>query len=93
MSNHVALVTGGRIKIGFETAAWLLRCGAKVHLTTRFPADAAVRYLIEIRRVHNELGLTIDNCQQLSKLPDGLTQTSFAQLTNLPSFFFEEAER
>ena len=44
MSNHVALVTGGRIKIGFETAAWLLRCGAKVHLTTRFPADAAVRY-------------------------------------------------
>ena len=44
LSNYCALVTGGRIKIGFEVAVWLLRCGAKVHVTTRFPADAAIRF-------------------------------------------------
>lgn len=44
LSNYCALVTGGRIKIGFEVAVWLLQCGAKVHVTTRFPADAAIRF-------------------------------------------------
>jgi NAD(P)-dependent dehydrogenase (short-subunit alcohol dehydrogenase family) len=38
-----ALVTGGRIKIGHEAALWLLRCGAAVTITTRFPRDAAAR--------------------------------------------------
>ncbi|WP_034384429.1 SDR family NAD(P)-dependent oxidoreductase [Herbidospora cretacea] len=39
-----ALVTGGRVKIGFQTALKLLRDGAEVFVTTRFPADAARRY-------------------------------------------------
>ncbi|MGC4090034.1 MAG: SDR family oxidoreductase [Polyangiaceae bacterium] len=39
-----ALVTGGRIKIGFELARMLLRDGAHVTLTTRFPRDAAQRF-------------------------------------------------
>ncbi|WP_062433681.1 SDR family NAD(P)-dependent oxidoreductase [Herbidospora daliensis] len=39
-----ALVTGGRVKIGFHTALKLLRDGAEVLVTTRFPADAARRY-------------------------------------------------
>lgn len=39
-----ALVTGGRIKIGFQTALKLLRDGAAVVVTTRFPRDAARRY-------------------------------------------------
>ncbi|GLX93336.1 SDR family oxidoreductase [Herbidospora sp. NBRC 101105] len=39
-----ALVTGGRVKIGFQTALKLLRDGAEVLVTTRFPADAARRY-------------------------------------------------
>ena len=39
-----ALITGGRIKIGFELALKLLRDGARVVVTTRFPRDAARRY-------------------------------------------------
>jgi len=42
-----ALVTGGRIKIGYETCLKLLRSGAFVILTTRFPVDAAYRYAKE----------------------------------------------
>lgn len=40
----IALVTGGRIKIGYETCLCLLRKGATVLVTTRFPVDAAQRY-------------------------------------------------
>src|SRR5262245_1055137 len=44
LRGRVALVTGGRIKIGREVVFKLLRCGARVILTTRFAADAARRY-------------------------------------------------
>lgn len=44
LKGRVALVTGGRIKIGFQTALSLLRKGAQVIITTRFPVDAAQRY-------------------------------------------------
>ncbi|QSQ21013.1 SDR family NAD(P)-dependent oxidoreductase [Pyxidicoccus parkwayensis] len=39
-----ALVTGGRVKVGFHVALWLLRDGAHVHVTSRFPHDAALRF-------------------------------------------------
>ncbi|TRY70962.1 hypothetical protein TCAL_11624 [Tigriopus californicus] len=39
-----AIVTGGRIKIGFETVLRLLRDGCQVTATTRFPLDALKRY-------------------------------------------------
>ncbi|MFI6575359.1 SDR family NAD(P)-dependent oxidoreductase [Nocardiopsis sp. NPDC050513] len=39
-----AVVTGGRTKIGFHTVLKLLRDGAEVVATTRFPADAARRF-------------------------------------------------
>jgi NAD(P)-dependent dehydrogenase (short-subunit alcohol dehydrogenase family) len=38
-----AIVTGGRVKIGFQLALKLLRDGAEVLVTTRFPRDAARR--------------------------------------------------
>ncbi len=44
LSNKVALVTGGRIKIGYQIAAILLRNGAFTIVTTRFPKDAAIRF-------------------------------------------------
>lgn len=44
LTGRVALVTGGRIKIGYQTALRLLRDGARVVVTTRFPADAARRF-------------------------------------------------
>lgn len=41
MNGMVCIVTGGRTKIGFRTALKLLRCGATVIITTRFPVNAA----------------------------------------------------
>ena len=47
LSGRVALVTGARVKIGFQAAILLLRAGAHVICTTRFPKDAARRYAAE----------------------------------------------
>lgn len=44
LTGRTALVTGGRIKIGREIALRLLRDGARVLVTTRFPHDAARRF-------------------------------------------------
>jgi NAD(P)-dependent dehydrogenase (short-subunit alcohol dehydrogenase family) len=44
---RVAIVTGARVKIGFQAALKLLRSGASVVATTRFPHDAARRYAAE----------------------------------------------
>jgi NAD(P)-dependent dehydrogenase (short-subunit alcohol dehydrogenase family) len=47
LTNRVALITGARVKIGYQTAIMLLRAGAHVVVTTRFPRDAAARYARE----------------------------------------------
>ncbi|HEX7737382.1 MAG TPA: SDR family NAD(P)-dependent oxidoreductase, partial [Ktedonobacteraceae bacterium] len=44
LSGRVALVTGARVKIGYACALRLLRAGAQVIATTRFPHDAAHRF-------------------------------------------------
>ncbi len=44
LSGRRALVTGGRVKIGFELVRMLLRDGAAVTVITRFPRDAARRF-------------------------------------------------
>jgi NAD(P)-dependent dehydrogenase (short-subunit alcohol dehydrogenase family) len=44
LSGHYALITGARVKIGFHASLKLLRAGAHVIVTTRFPIDAADRY-------------------------------------------------
>jgi NAD(P)-dependent dehydrogenase (short-subunit alcohol dehydrogenase family) len=44
LSGHYALVTGARVKIGFQASLKLLRAGAHVVVTTRFPIDAVDRY-------------------------------------------------
>jgi NAD(P)-dependent dehydrogenase (short-subunit alcohol dehydrogenase family) len=44
LAGRSALVTGARVKIGFEAAVMLLRAGASVVVTTRFPGDAARRF-------------------------------------------------
>ena len=47
LRGRVALLTGGRVKIGYQTGLKLLRCGAHVIVTTRFPRDSAQRYARE----------------------------------------------
>ncbi len=47
MTGMVALLTGGRVKIGYQAGIKLLRCGAEVIVATRFPRDAARRYASE----------------------------------------------
>jgi len=47
LAGHYALVTGARVKIGYQAALKLLRAGAHVVVTTRFPVDAASRYARE----------------------------------------------
>ncbi|MBF0257871.1 MAG: SDR family oxidoreductase [Desulfamplus sp.] len=44
LEGKVALITGSRLKIGYQAALMMLRAGAKVVATTRFPVDAAIRY-------------------------------------------------
>jgi len=47
LRGRVALVTGGRVKIGYQAGIKLLRSGAHLIVTTRFPRDAAARYASE----------------------------------------------
>ena len=44
LRGRVALLTGGRVKIGYQAGIKLLRAGAHLIVTTRFPRDAAMRF-------------------------------------------------
>jgi NAD(P)-dependent dehydrogenase (short-subunit alcohol dehydrogenase family) len=47
LRGRIALVTGARVKIGYQAAMKLLRAGAEVIVATRFPRDAARRFARE----------------------------------------------
>ncbi len=47
LRGRVALLTGGRVKIGYQAGLKLLRAGAHLIVTTRFPRDSAARYAQE----------------------------------------------
>ena len=47
LRGRVALLTGGRVKIGYQAGIKLLRAGASLVVTTRFPRDSALRYSAE----------------------------------------------
>jgi NAD(P)-dependent dehydrogenase (short-subunit alcohol dehydrogenase family) len=44
LKGQVALITGSRLKIGYQATLMMLRAGAKVIATTRFPKDSALRF-------------------------------------------------
>ncbi len=48
LSGRCALITGGRVKIGYQAGLKLLRSGARLIVTTRFPRDSAARYQSEV---------------------------------------------
>jgi NAD(P)-dependent dehydrogenase (short-subunit alcohol dehydrogenase family) len=47
LHGRVAYISGARVKIGYQAALMLLRAGARVIVSTRFPRDAARRYACE----------------------------------------------
>jgi NAD(P)-dependent dehydrogenase (short-subunit alcohol dehydrogenase family) len=47
LRGRVALLTGGRVKIGYQASIKLLRAGAHLIVSTRFPRDSAMRYAAE----------------------------------------------
>jgi len=47
LRGRVALLTGGRVKIGYQAGLKLLRSGAELIVTTRFPCNSAWRYAQE----------------------------------------------
>ncbi|WP_319407932.1 SDR family oxidoreductase [uncultured Desulfosarcina sp.] len=44
LRGQVALITGSRLKIGYQATLMMLKAGATVIATTRFPVDSASRY-------------------------------------------------
>ena len=47
LTGKVALITGSRVKIGYQATLMMLRAGAHVIATTRFPIDSAARFARE----------------------------------------------
>lgn len=47
LENQTALITGSRLKIGYQASLMMLRAGARVIATTRFPVDSAKRFARE----------------------------------------------
>lgn len=47
LTGQVAIITGSRLKIGYHITLMLLRAGATVIATTRFPVDSAYRFAQE----------------------------------------------
>ena len=80
LSGRFALVTGGRVKIGYQAVLKLLRAGAHVVVTTRFPRDGAQRFLEEADsqqwRQRLELhGLDLRHTPSVEALADHLIAT------------------
>src|SRR4051794_37880186 len=48
LKGRIALISGARVKIGYQAAILLLRAGCRVIVSTRFPRDAALRYAREV---------------------------------------------
>ena len=44
LNSQVAVITGSRLKIGYHITLMLLKAGATVIATTRFPVDSALRF-------------------------------------------------
>jgi len=47
LSGKTAIITGSRLKIGYHSTLMMLRAGARVIATTRFPVDSALRFSAE----------------------------------------------
>ena len=80
LAGRRALITGGRMKIGYQTALRLLRDGADVIVTTRFPRNAARKFSEEadFEDWQNRLrvfGLDLRNIAAVEEFAAGLCRT------------------
>jgi NAD(P)-dependent dehydrogenase (short-subunit alcohol dehydrogenase family) len=103
LDGKVALVTGARIKIGYETALLLLRAGCRVIATTRFHKDAARRYANEhdFAAWRNRLeihGLDLRHIPSVERFAQSLSETqprldflinNAAQTVRRPDAFYQ----
>ncbi|WP_287564411.1 SDR family oxidoreductase, partial [Desulfobacter sp.] len=44
LEGQIAVITGSRLKIGYQATLMMLKAGARVIATTRFPKDSALRF-------------------------------------------------
>jgi NAD(P)-dependent dehydrogenase (short-subunit alcohol dehydrogenase family) len=84
LRGRTALLTGGRVKIGYQAGLKLLRAGSRLIVTTRFPRDSAQRFATEpdFAEWHDRVevfGLDLRHtpsveafCAHLSETRDGL---------------------
>ncbi|WP_321492574.1 SDR family oxidoreductase [uncultured Desulfobacter sp.] len=47
LEGQIAVITGSRLKIGYQATLMMLKAGARVIATTRFPKDSALRFAKE----------------------------------------------
>lgn len=106
LSGRTALVTGGRVKIGYQLVLRLLQDGARVIVTTRFPHSAARRFAEEsdFERWGDRLciyGLDLRNIPAVEWFAHYLMQTepaldivvhNAAQTIRRPQGFYRELE-
>ena len=104
LTGRTALVTGGRVKIGFQTVLRLLRDGARVLVTTRFPHAAARRFDAETDSAEwsdrlQLYGLDLRNIPAVEAFSQHLLQTepaidiiihNAAQTIRRPSGFYQD---
>ncbi len=104
LTGRTALITGGRVKIGFQTVLRLLRDGAKVIVTTRFPRAAARRFIAEIDSSQwvarlNVYGLDLRNIPAVEQFAQHMLETepfidilihNAAQTIRRPRGFYNE---
>lgn len=102
LTGRVALVTGARIKIGFHAALLMLRAGATVIATTRFPNDAAERFARETdyeewRDRLSVFGLDLRYCPSVERFADHILESetrldfllnNAAQTVHRPASFY-----
>lgn len=87
LTGRRALLTGGRAKIGMYIALKLLRDGADLTITTRFPKDAVRRFSAVpdhedwIDRLH-VVGIDLRNPQQVVELADAVAEKPLDILIN-----------
>lgn len=79
LEGRIAIVTGGRVKIGFHTVLKLVHAKCKVIVTTRFPCDSAERFAAqpdfhEWKHLLEIYGLDLRQLDSLEKFCDHMNE-------------------